>query len=177
MQGFTPGAVAAAAPPAPVPTAPPPQAPPPPPVAAAPAPPPPVAPPPVAPASAPPPVAPAPAVDLLGQSVDQQAAISAPGQRRAGDFLRGFADRNNGHGDFFVPLDAGRCYTFVGLGGAGVEELALFLWAPNNKRVADVKARGPMATMAYCVALPGPHHLQAKVHRGMGELRVGVYTR
>jgi hypothetical protein len=114
---------------------------------------------------------------MITAIVDQQAAVNAQGHVRVGDYLRGFADRRNGHADFFVTLDPGRCYTFVGAGGPGVEELSLYLWAPNNMRVADNKPRGPVALMAYCTMLPGPHHLQAKVGRGAGELRVGVYMR
>ena len=84
--------------------------------------------------------------------------------------------QQDGRTDWYVNLDAGHCYTIVGAAGAGVGALSLSLWAPNNKRVGDVKPKVPWAALPVCAVMGGPYHLQAKAARGAGEYRVSVYA-
>jgi hypothetical protein len=133
------------------------------------------------PQAVPPPVAAPPQVvddeDELGERVDAQAAIVVPGARRVGEIFRGVAMRENDHSDWYVTLEGGRCYTFVGGGGPGITGLYLYLWGPNGRRVADRRSDTTDTQLAYCTPIPGPYHLQAKAGRGAGEYRVGVYLR
>lgn len=115
-----------------------------------------------------------PPSDALEAEVQRIATSSSPGARRVGDFLRGAGDKNS-HMDWFVPLEAGTCYFIVGVAGPGIEFLSLYLWDPQNKRITENRAKSPQATMAACTTFPGPHHVQGKVGKGMGEYRVAVY--
>jgi len=108
--------------------------------------------------------------------VDGQAATLAPGARRVGNFFSAMAPKGQKN-DWFVPLEAGRCYTFIAAGGAGVQFLSQFLWDPSGRRVSDNKSKSAESVMGFCTATPGPYHLQAKVEKGGGELRVGVYAK
>jgi hypothetical protein len=119
---------------------------------------------------------PAPPSDPVSAAVERQAAAAAPGARRVGNLLEGQTFQSNGHSDWYVSLDAGRCYTFVGVGGPGVSALYLYLWGPNGKRLTDRRAPSPGAVMPFCTSMPGMYHVQAKVARGGGQYRVGVYA-
>jgi hypothetical protein len=123
-------------------------------------------------AAAPAPVPQQPAVDMLAVAVDNQARAAFPSYRRMGDFYRG-ADKMT---DWYVNLEMGRCYAFVGSGGPGVEELSVYLWAPTNKRVADQKAKSPNVAMQFCTQMGGPYHFQGKWGKGSGEYRFAVYA-
>ncbi len=114
--------------------------------------------------------------DALAAHVDNQAATLAPGSRRVGELFAGMADKGRKN-DWFGPLDGGRCYTFIAAGGAGVLFLSQFLWDPSGRRVSDNKSKSAESVMGFCTAMPGPYHLQAKIERGAGEFRVGVYAR
>jgi hypothetical protein len=115
-----------------------------------------------------------PPSDALEAEVQRVATASSPGARRIGDFMRGAGDKNS-HMDWYVPLEAGTCYFIVGVGGPGIEFLSLYLWDPSNKRMTENRAKSPQVTIAACTTFPGPHHVQAKVGKGLGEYRVGVY--
>ena len=155
--------------------------PPPPPAMPPPGPPPPAMPPPGPPARAvPPPPAPpsAPAPgDALSASVDGIASTRFGGGFRVGEILRGLAMNEDGRADWYVTLEAGRCYNFVGAGGPGVRELSLYLWFPTGRRATQERANQPIATMMFCSPMAGPYHVQAKVTEGRGEFRVGIYTK
>jgi hypothetical protein len=131
-------------------------------------------PPPVMVPAAPPAPVEKPPADALEAEVQRIATSSSPGARRVGEFMRGAGDKNS-HMDWFVPLEAGTCYYFVGVGGAGIEFLSLYLWDPQNKRITENRAKSPQVTLAACTTFPGPHHVQAKVGKGMGEYRVAIY--
>jgi hypothetical protein len=125
----------------------------------------------------PPPDAPEPVGDTLSLAVDAQAQVSAPGYARQSEIYRGVASSEGGRSDWYVQLEGGRCYNFIGAGGAGVRKLFLYLWEPSGRRVTDRRNPGPLTIMPYCAPFPGPYHLQAKVDDGAGEYRVGVYVK
>jgi hypothetical protein len=116
------------------------------------------------------------AADALNLHLEAQARTLAPGATRVGDFFGGAGDKGQ-RSDWFVPLTAGECYTFLGAGGAGLERLSLYLWDPAGKRVADHRSTTAEAVMVYCAATSGPYHLQAKVEKGNGEYHVGVFAK
>lgn len=115
-------------------------------------------------------------VESLYPVVEQQAALSAPGAPRLGDYLAGAAKGDGDHADYFVTLDASHCYVFSGVGGRGVKRLYLYLWNPKDSRVATEKPERSMATLRHCPESSGSYHLQAKVDEGDGVFAVGVYT-
>jgi hypothetical protein len=114
--------------------------------------------------------------DPLTQAVDLQVAAGAPKLHRLGDYYRAVANRNGDRSDWYVPLDAGKCYWLGGAGDPGVRELFLYVWGPDNKRIADNRPKSPQVTLAFCASMSGMHHVQAKVARGNGLYVVGVYS-
>jgi hypothetical protein len=114
--------------------------------------------------------------DPLADAVDRQVAAGAPKLHRLGDYYRAFANRNGDRSDWYVPLDAGKCYWLGGAGEAGVRELFLYVWGPDNKRVADNRPKSAQVTLAFCASMSGMHHVQAKVAKGNGPYVVGVYS-
>jgi len=114
--------------------------------------------------------------DPLEAAAAQQVTAQAPGAQQVGPFFKGAGQKT----DWQTLLEAGKCYWFSGVAGAGVKKLALFLWQPGanpfTARVADAKGSGPSATMAYCATANGMYHLQAKV-QGSGMYVVGVYAK
>lgn len=118
-----------------------------------------------------------PATDPLSAQVDTLAASRFGGAFRIGDHYRGMAMEEDGRTDWYVTLDMGRCYNFVGAGGPGVRALSLYLWFPTGKRATQDRAPQPISSLTFCAPMPGLYHLQAKVSDGRGEYRVGVYTK
>jgi hypothetical protein len=124
----------------------------------------------------PPPGEPDEGPDVLSLAVDQQSGVSAPGYHRMGAIYRG-AGSDGSRSDWYLPLEAGRCYVFIGAGGPGVGRLYLYLWGPDGKRVTDRRNTTPLTIMPFCAPYAGSYHLQAKIGEGGGEYRVGVYVR
>ncbi|MDB4967659.1 MAG: hypothetical protein JWN44_3348 [Myxococcales bacterium] len=112
--------------------------------------------------------------DALNSHIDGEAKSLAPGAHRVGDFFAGFGDKGQ-RSDWYVPLEAGQCYTFIAAGGAGVQFLSQYLWDPSGKRVSDNKSKTAQSVMGFCAGIPGPYHLQAKIEKGGGEYHVGVF--
>ena len=112
--------------------------------------------------------------DPLAAMVKQLSTQVAPGYVPVGELFRGAGSKNS-HTDWTVALGQGRCYTFIGLGGAGVEQLSLYAWDPSGKRVADRRSNNSQSVMGICATMPGPYHLQGKIEKGAGEYRMGVY--
>jgi hypothetical protein len=112
----------------------------------------------------------------LGEIVDQQVAAGAPRLHRIGDYYQAIATRKGDRSDWYLPLEAGRCYWLGGAGGGEVRELFLYVWDPDNRRLADNRPKSPTVTLAFCAAKSGMHHVQAKVARGAGPYLVGAYS-
>ena len=149
MQAFTPGGAMVQQ-----------QAPPPPPPVA-------VAAPPVGYVAAPPPVN----SQLAGQLLSLAQTL-AVGQVPATVVYGGFAPTNQ-EMPFMVALNAGRCYTFIGTVGMGVEQLSIYLVDPTGKTVVkDTADRSVAPRMTHCTAFPGMYKILAKIKRGAGEFAV-----
>lgn len=127
------------------------------------------APPPPPPSPEPPPAA---GVDL-DKRVSDLAASSAAGAELVGNLYEGSADKT----DWYVALEKGKCYWFVGAGDDDVRELYLYLWNPDNKRLGDSKSETNRVTLGHCPDASGMHHFQAKVNAGSGRYKVGVYAK
>jgi hypothetical protein len=112
----------------------------------------------------------------LAEIVDQQVAAGAPRLHRIGDYYQAVATRKGDRSDWYLPLEAGRCYWLGGAGGGEVRELFLYVWDPDNRRLADNRPKSSTVTLAFCAAKSGMHHVQAKVARGAGPYLVGAYS-
>jgi hypothetical protein len=114
--------------------------------------------------------------DALNEYIESHAKSLAPGALRVGEFFSGFGDKGQ-RSDWYVPLETGKCYVFIGLGGAGVQFISQYLWDPSGRRVSDNKSKSAESVMSFCAGIGGPYHLQAKIEKGTGEYHVGVYAR
>ena len=94
-----------------------------------------------------------------------------------GALYSGEATDDGQHSDWWVNLDAGKCYNIVASGSSGVEELLLYLWGPDGRRVTERKEGHPNVTLSYCAAVPGKYHFQVKVGDGAGAYKAGLYQR
>jgi hypothetical protein len=77
--------------------------------------------------------------------------------------------------DWYVALEASKCYWFFAVGDQGVERLSLFLWDPNGDRVADSKSETAEVELGHCPKTGGMFHVQAKVASGSGRYGMSVY--
>jgi hypothetical protein len=113
-----------------------------------------------------------PPVDPLDYQATTQIAAEAPGAQRIAPYFIGVAAKS----DWNTLLEANKCYWFSGAGGPGIKKLSLYLWDPAKKRVADAKAKGAGATLAYCAATGGLYHLQARAG-GNDRFIVGLFAK
>jgi|GEM_PF-4493209 len=128
--------------------------------------------------AAPPPgyvAAPPPANSQLARQLLSLAATLAVGQVPATVVYGGFAPKDQ-EMPFMVALEAGRCYTFIGTVGMGVEQLSIYLVDPTGKTVIkDTTDKSIAPRMSHCTAWPGMYKLLAKIKRGSGEFAVQAF--
>jgi hypothetical protein len=115
----------------------------------------------------------APAGPDLGKIVDDMAKASAPQAERVGEHFSGEADKT----DWYVALETGKCYWFIGAGDDEVDELWLYLWDPQDKRITVNKSENNRVTVGHCPTSSGMYHFQAKVNSGEGKYKVGVFSK
>jgi hypothetical protein len=109
----------------------------------------------------------------LGATADQEAKSAAAGGARVGEFFKGNADET----DWYTQLDQNKCYWFLGVGSSEVKELWLFLWDPDEKRIAANKSETNKVVVGHCPNKTGMFHFQAKVGSGSGSYVVGLYAK
>lgn len=100
-------------------------------------------------------------------------AMAAAGAERVGDMRQGAADVT----DWYVALEPSKCYWFFAVGDEGVEQLSLFLWDPDNQRVADSKSETAEVELGHCPKAGGMFHVQAKIAKGSGRYGMSVYAK
>jgi hypothetical protein len=115
--------------------------------------------------------------DPVGAAVERLARSSAPGTKRMGDLYAGHGNDGGQHSDWWVTLEAGRCYDFVTTGGDGVERMFVYLWGPRGRRVTDRGEGSPGVSVHYCANATGSYHFQAKLAGGRGDFKMGIYTK
>jgi hypothetical protein len=125
------------------------------------------------PAPAPVPAPAAPKGPDLGKVVDDMAKATAPEAERVGEHFSGEADKT----DWYVALETGKCYWFIGAGAEDVKELWLYLWDPADKRITVNKSENNRVTVGHCPTSSGMYHFQAKVNSGEGKYKVGVFAK
>ncbi len=112
---------------------------------------------------------------LVGQ-LQSIAQSAAPGQVPASPVFAGFGQQNQ-EVPFLVPLELGRCYTFVGTVGPGVQQLSIYLFDPTGKTVAkDTSDKSIAPRVTWCTRWPGSYKILGKIKRGQGELAIQAFT-
>src|SRR5580765_6002661 len=96
--------------------------------------------------------------EMVRQQLAALAQAAAPGQPPASPVFGGSFMWRRPY-SFFVPMDAGRCYTILGVGGPGVVDLDLFLFDPANQRVALDRHFNNWPRINYCAAYPGNYRI------------------
>ncbi|MBW2529768.1 MAG: hypothetical protein JRI23_36665 [Deltaproteobacteria bacterium] len=123
-----------------------------------------------------PPVSPTPPAWLV-TVVQDQATQHAPDAQLVGNMYQGVAHEEGDDTEWPLTLEPGQCYWFSGAGDQGIEELELFLYDPQDDRVAKATDGAPRAMMAHCPTVPGMYKLRAKAEEGRGHFHVGVYAK
>jgi hypothetical protein len=107
------------------------------------------------------------------QLIEREAAATAPGASRVGEYFVGSADKTDWH----TALEAGNCYWFIGAGGPGIKQLFLYLWDPAGGRINQSKSISEKVNLGHCPTVSGMYHFQAKVDSGSGDYTVGVFMK
>jgi hypothetical protein len=122
-----------------------------------------------------PPPPPGPTSPLAGQ-LWQLAQSIAPGQRPASQLFPGVASEGQ-EVPFMVPLQPGRCFTFVGTVAPSVQQLSIYLFDPSGKSVAkDTTDRSIAPRVTHCALYAGYYKLLGKVKRGAGEFAIQAFS-
>lgn len=128
-----------------------------------------------APAAAAPAPAPVMSYDYKSE-MDNTAAATAPGTKLQG-LLAGNASSGD-FADFPVSLEQGKCYTMIAVGRPKqVEELSIYVWGPNNKRITESHKSSHISSLSHCPTMSGSHKVEVKVSKGKGELALGIYSK
>lgn len=109
----------------------------------------------------------------LDERVSTLAKTSAAGAEMVGDPFKGNANST----DWYVALEKGKCYWFVGAGDESIDKLELYLWDPSDKRVKASKAETNSVSVGHCPEVGGMYHFRAQVNGGEGEYQVGLYAK
>jgi hypothetical protein len=112
---------------------------------------------------------------MQGQLLSLSQSMAA-GQAPASAVFGGFSSENV-ENPFMLPLELGRCYTFLGTVGAGVGQLSLYLFDPLGKTIVkDTQDKSISPHVTWCTKIPGMYKVIAKIKRGRGEFAVQAFT-
>lgn len=116
-------------------------------------------------------------LDALGRRMNQIArALRQRGYAPDQDF-GGRSFLPQGEGDVHeLTLEPGRCYTFVGLSSAGIQDLRFALFDPTGAEVVRDDSVAPHALVHACPQVAGPYHFVATAARGTGVYDYRVHT-
>lgn len=109
----------------------------------------------------------------LDARVATLAKTSAAGAEMIGEPFKG----DTASTDWYVALEKGKCYWFVGAGDDDIEKLSLYLWDPDDKRLKASKAESNEVTVGHCPDAPGMYHFRAQTEGGVGNYQVGLYAK
>lgn len=77
--------------------------------------------------------------------------------------------------DFSVTLQAGHCYTIIGVGVPTVTDLDMFIFDPAGTQVAQDQATDNFPIVQACPTTQGAFRVQVKMYAGSGEFGVQVF--
>lgn len=107
----------------------------------------------------------------LEKMIGDEAASVAPEAKQIGNFYTGTSSKS----DFYVQLDKGTCYWFIGAAQPGVDDYYIYLWDQNNKRIGETKANSNKAQFGHCAKDSAMYHVQIKVDDDKDEVKLGVF--
>jgi hypothetical protein len=116
----------------------------------------------------------------LEKVINDEAASVAPGSTLVNMYTTktcgsGSAGKCEEH-DFYVQLERGTCYWFIGAAQKHVDDFYIYLWDPKNKRVGENKAKANKAQFGHCATDSGMFHVQAKLDDATKPAKVGVFA-
>ncbi len=112
---------------------------------------------------------------VRGQLMQLNATL-APGQVPVTQVFASLAGENQ-EVPFMVPLEPGRCYTFIGTVGPGVQQLSIYLFDPTGKTVTkDTTDKSIAPKITHCAKWPGLYKILGKIKRGAGELAIQGFS-
>jgi hypothetical protein len=83
------------------------------------------------------------------------------------------------HQDYQAVLQSDRCFKIIGVGGAGVTDLDLFLFDPQETQVQQDTATDAYPVLglnhSICPDLAGSYRVRVRVFEGAGEFGVQVF--
>ena len=106
----------------------------------------------------------------LEKVIKDEASAVAPDTKQIGNFLNGTSTKS----EFFVELEKGNCYWFIGAGQVEVKDYYIYLWS-EEKRIGESKAEGNKAQFAHCVKESGMFRVQMKVDDANDTVKLGVF--
>jgi hypothetical protein len=116
--------------------------------------------------------------DPLGRAVAASAARVAPGWNKVDKLWRGELRSREALG-FLAVLPYGRCYRFVGAGGAAITDFDLVLLDPNGVEIQRDVAQDSAPILgvdaSICPEYPGAYRIEARPRTGTGPIAIGLY--
>ena len=84
--------------------------------------------------------------------------------------------------DHLSVLRGGHCYRMLGVGGAEVEDMDLFLFDPEGVQMQQDRGAGPLPRAracrpSICPPYSGAYRLQVHMYKGGGAVALQAYTR
>jgi hypothetical protein len=110
----------------------------------------------------------------LEKIITAEAAAVAAGATQKGTFYKAGAVEVT---DWYIELQKGQCYWFIGAATDEVDDYYIYLWDPANVRIGQTKADTNKATFGHCPVKTGMFHLQVKVDDEDGAVRLGVFEK
>jgi hypothetical protein len=105
--------------------------------------------------------------------INADAESIAPGAKQDGKFYTGTAKKS----EFYVQLEKGTCYWFIGAAQPGVDDYYLYLWNQEGKRLTESKADSNKANIGHCAKDSSMYKVQIKVDDDSDEVKLGIFSK
>jgi hypothetical protein len=125
-----------------------------------------------------PPIPPPDPNDPIGQQMVLRQAQFAPNMEPSTPIFRGTLTAG-AHQDYQAVLQSDRCFKIIGVGGAGVTDLDLFLFDPQGTQMQEDTATDAYPVLGLnhpiCPDLAGSYRVRVRMFEGAGEFGVQVF--
>lgn len=112
--------------------------------------------------------------DYLSNRMREISTRYAAGRTPVSPLMRGNLSTSQTQ-DFSVALQAGRCFTVVGVGDPSVTDLDMFLFDQNGTQVTQDQATDNFPILQVCPNVPGNFRVQVKMYSGYGSFGLQVF--
>ena len=112
--------------------------------------------------------------DYLSNRMREISGRYASGRAPVSPLMRGNLQTSQTQ-DFSVAVQAGHCYTVVGVGDPSVTDLDMFLFDQNGTQVAQDQATDNFPIVQICPNVPGNYRIQVKMYSGYGAFGLQVF--